>query len=278
MRLGAAIVALFLLAACSTSSVLSTSRAPVPTSESPKYAAIVVDAHTRRVLYSAHADEIRYPASLTKMMTLYLLFEAVESGRIPRDAQIPISANAAARPASKLYLKAGQTIDLDTAIKALCTKSANDVATAVAEYLGGTEERFAAMMTATARRLGMRDTVFTNASGLPDPGQRTTARDMAALGMALRTRFPRYYPYFSLREFQFNGKTITGHNDILRRVRGADGIKTGYTRASGYNLVTSVNADGKRIVAVVMGEESSTKRNDLMEQLIQRFLPRASRR
>ncbi len=263
--------------ACSTSEVLRTS-APAPTSTSSKYAAIVIDANNGRTLHAVDADAPRYPASLTKMMTLYMLFEAMQQGRVAPSTQIPVSAYAASRPPTKLYFKAGQSIDVDTAIRALTTKSANDVATAVAEYLGGSEDRFADMMTARARQLGMSHTVFRNASGLPDGQQRTTARDMALLGIALRQHFPSQYRYFGLRSFAFRGKTIKGHNKVLDMVRGADGIKTGYTRASGFNLVTSVSRDGKRLVAVVMGEDSSRKRDALMADLVERFLPEASRR
>jgi D-alanyl-D-alanine carboxypeptidase len=190
--------------------------------------------------------------------------------------QLPVSANAARRPPSKLGLKAGQTIDVRTAVMALCVKSANDVATVVAEYLGGTEERFAAMMTAKARQLGMNGTVFANASGLPDTGQRTTARDMAVLAMALRARFPHHYHFFSNQKFAYAGKTINGHNNLLGKVPGVDGLKTGYIRASGYNLATSAGRGGRRIVAVVMGGKSAKGRDQHMQELIAAYLPRAS--
>jgi D-alanyl-D-alanine carboxypeptidase len=265
------------LAACSTTEVMQTS-APVPTSTSEKYAAIVVDANTGRVLHAVDADAPRYPASLTKMMTLYMLFEAIEQGRLSTQSQIPVSAYAAARPPTKLYFKGGQSVDVDTAIRALCVKSANDVASAVAEHLGGTEANFAAMMTAKARQLGMNSTVFRNASGLPDGAQRTTARDMATLSLALRRHFPAHYGYFGRSSFAFRGKTIKGHNKVLEMVRGADGIKTGYTRASGFNLATSVSRDGKSIVAVVMGEKTARQRDALMAELVERFLPQAARR
>jgi D-alanyl-D-alanine carboxypeptidase len=212
------------------------------------------------------------------MMTLYMLFEAMEQGRVAGSTQIPVSSHAASRPPSKMGFRAGETIPVQSAIQALCTKSANDVAVAVAEYLGGTEDQFAAMMTGKARQLGMTGTVFRNASGLPDDGQRTTARDMAVLGMALRNRFPNQYSYFSEREFAFRGKLVKGHNDMLGRVRGVDGIKTGYIRASGYNIVTSVQADGRRLVVVVMGGQSANARNAHVEELIARYLPSASRK
>ena len=237
-----------------------------------KYAAIVVDARTGKTLFEANSTQPRYPASLTKMMTLYLLFEALESGRITRDTQIPVSAHAASQPPTKLRFKPGETIDVDSAIRALVVKSANDVAVAVGEYLAGSEEAFAAAMTDKARRIGMRATVFRNASGLPHDAQHTTARDMAVLGMALRKHFPQYYSYFSATDFMFRGRLVRGHNDMLGRVRGVDGIKTGYIRASGFNIVTSYDADGRQIVVVVMGADSARQRNDHAEALLQRAL------
>ena len=253
------------LSACSTTATLEI--AP-PKAEPSKYAAIVVDASEGTVLYQVAADQPRYPASLTKMMTLYLLFEALEHGRVSKSTQIPISAHAASRPPTKLYFKAGDSIDVDTAIRAMVVKSANDVATAVGEYLGGSEEMFARTMTLKARALGMGRTVFTNASGLPDEAMTTTARDMAILGLALRRDFPQFYGYFSLRSFEFHGKTIKGHNKVLDMVSGADGIKTGYTRASGFNLVASVRRGGRSVIAVVMGGDSSRARDNHMKQLL----------
>ncbi len=238
---------------------------------------MVIDANKGTVLYQVSADAERYPASLTKMMTLYLLFEAMESGQVSRDTLIPVSDYAARRPPTKIGFKHGQSIDVDSAIRAVVTKSANDVATAIGEYLGGTEEQFAAMMTAKARALGMRNTTFRNASGLPDDGQHTTARDMAVLGLALRARFPAQYAYFSGQSFTYKGRTIRGHNDLLARVEGVDGIKTGYIRASGYNIVTSVRRDGRKLVVVVMGGESAAARNNNVQALIERYLPQAAR-
>jgi D-alanyl-D-alanine carboxypeptidase len=237
-----------------------------------KYAAIVVDAHTGQQLFAENAMAERYPASLTKMMTLYLLFEALQQGRVTKTTPIPVSAHAASQPPTKLYFKPGQTIDVDTAIHALTVKSANDVAVAVAEYLGGSEENFAARMTAKGRQIGMRNTVFRNASGLPDPAQHTTARDIALLGMALRKHFPQYYSYFSATEFAFRGKRIRGHNRMLKKVAGVDGIKTGYTRASGFNIATSYNAGGRSLVLVVMGADSSREREAHCQALLQRVL------
>jgi len=262
------------LSACSVGDTLEIAK---PQAEPSKYAAIVVDAEDGKVLYSVAADQTRYPASLTKMMTLYLMFEALQNGRLSRSAQIPVSANAAKQPASKLYLKAGTSIDVDTAIRALVVKSANDVATAVAEHLAGDEDRFARLMTAKARKLGMGRTVFTNASGLPDSGMRTTARDMAVLSMALRRDYPQYYSYFRLKSFEYRGKTIRGHNKILDMVSGADGIKTGYIKASGYNLAASVRRNGRSLVAVVMGGKSGSARNEHMAQLLNASLNRSSR-
>lgn len=262
-----------LVSACTTQSVMQTSVRPL---QSEKYAAIVVDANTGRVLFEKNSRDARYPASLTKMMTLYLLFEALDAGRVSLDTQIPVSAYAAKRPPSKIGFKPGQTINVRSTILALAVRSANDVAAAVGEYLGGSEERFAAMMTAKARALGMQSTTFRNASGLPDEGQRTTAHDMAILGMALRRHFPHHYHYFSNREFTFAGKVIRGHNNLLGKVVGADGLKTGYIRASGFNLVTSVGRGGRRIVAVVMGGETAKSRDAHMEELIELYLPKAT--
>lgn len=263
------------LTACSTSDTLDIA---APQAEPSKYAAIVVDAKDGKILYEAAADQIRYPASLAKMMTLYLTFEALENGRLSKTTMIPLSAHAARQPATKLYMKAGDTIDVDTAIRALIVKSANDVATALAENLAGSEKAFARQMTAKGRSLGMTRTVFTNASGLPDPKMTTTARDMAVLGMALRRDFPQYYSYFALRSFQFRGKTVRGHNKLLGMVAGADGIKTGYIKASGYNLAASVNRNGRSLVAVVMGGKTGKARDAHMAQLLTATFNRSRRR
>ena len=271
-RILAALLALFVLSACTTSKTLEIETvAPVPT----KYAALVVDAKKGEVLYAAKAEELRYPASLTKMMTVYLLLEAVDQGRVTKDSQIPVSANAASKPASKLYLKTGSTISVDAAIRALVVKSANDVATAVAEFLGGTEEQFAEQMTAKARSLGMSRTVFRNASGLPDPQQVTTATDMARLAIALRRKFPHHYGYFAQRTMSHNGREVRGHNKAMDLIPGADGLKTGYTRASGFNLVTSVRRSGRSVIGVVLGEDSARVRDQRMAALIEAYLPKA---
>ncbi|WP_425483170.1 SPOR domain-containing protein [Chelativorans alearense] len=247
-----------------------------PAAANSKYAGIVIDTKTGKVLYEDSADAPRYPASLTKMMTLYLVFEALESGRISKNSRITFSRNAAAEPPTKLGVPAGQSIVVEQAIHALVTRSANDVSTAVAEFLGGSEAKFAAMMTNKARHLGMSYTTFKNAHGLPNSAQRTTARDMARLGIALREHFPQYYDYFSTRSFTYGGRRISTHNNLLGRVKGVDGIKTGYIRASGFNLVSSVSTGGKSIVAVVMGGRTARSRDAHMVNLIQRTLPKAS--
>jgi D-alanyl-D-alanine carboxypeptidase len=243
----------------------------------PKYAGIVVDANTGKVLYGEDPDGLRYPASLTKMMTLYLTFEALEAGRISLDSKVPVSAKAAAEPPSKLGVRAGGSVTVEQAIKALVTRSANDIATALGEYLGGSEGRFAQLMNNKARALGMTRTTYRNAHGLPNTAQMTTARDQARLGMALRQHFPQYYGYFSTRSFQFGKQTIGNHNRLLGNVEGVDGIKTGYTRAAGSNLATSVKVDGRLIVAVVLGGRSSAARDAQMRKLVAGYLPKASR-
>ncbi|MCO5072607.1 MAG: D-alanyl-D-alanine carboxypeptidase [Rhizobiaceae bacterium] len=271
-------LALGALSACSTTGVDALSvRTPAPL-PSEKYASIVVDGNTGRTIYQVDAGAPRYPASLTKMMTLYMLYEALSAGRVSMATEIPVSRHAATRPPSKLGLKAGSTVDVRTAINALSVKSANDVAAAVGEYLGGDEERFAAMMTAKARSIGMTGTVFRNASGLPDDAQRTTARDMALLGLALQKRFPQYFGNFSQRSFAYRGRTIKGHNRLIGSVEGVDGIKTGYIRASGFNVVTSVGRRGKRLIVVVMGGKTARERDAHVTELIERFLPSGNRR
>ncbi|WP_318762831.1 D-alanyl-D-alanine carboxypeptidase family protein [Aminobacter niigataensis] len=271
-QLAALLAVAALLTGCATTETLSVAPPAAP----EKYAAIVVDASNGRTLFQAYSTAPRYPASLTKMMTLYLTFEAMQQGRVSKTTLIPVSENARSQPPSKLGFKRGEQIELEAAVRALATKSANDVAVAVGEYLGGSEEGFARLMTSKARQLGMTATVFRNASGLPDAAQRTTARDMAVLGMALRKHFPQHYYYFSATDFNFRGKRVRGHNDLLGRVNGVDGIKTGYIRASGFNIVTSVNADGRKLVIVVMGGDSARKRNAHVEELIVRYMPQAS--
>ncbi|WP_084541878.1 SPOR domain-containing protein [Halomonas cupida] len=242
----------------------------------PKYAGIVVDAETQEILYAENADEPRYPASLTKMMTLYLLFEALEGRSMSLGHPLPVSSHAASMPATKLWLKAGSTIPVDKAIQALVVRSANDVAVVVAEALGGTESGFAEIMTRKARELGMENTTFRNASGLPDSGQVTTARDMAILAEHLIQDFPQHYHYFGLTEFTWRGTRHTGHNRLLNNYPGADGLKTGFIRASGFNVATSAVRNGRRMVAVVMGGYTASSRDEQMVSVLDRGFLRAS--
>ncbi len=242
-----------------------------------KYSAIVVDTATGKVLYEVAPDTHRYPASLTKMMTLYVMFEELERGRFKLSTPLRVSALAQRQSPTKLGLRAGETILVEDAIKGLITRSANDAAAVIAENVAGSVPAFADRMTRTARAIGMTNTRFRNANGLPDPGQFTSARDMMKLGVALQVRFPQYYPLFSIRSYNFRGRTIGNHNNLLGRVNGVDGIKTGYVNASGFNLVTSVKRDGRKIVAVVMGGKTAAQRDAHMVQLINTYLPKASR-
>ncbi|GEO82579.1 D-alanyl-D-alanine carboxypeptidase [Pararhodospirillum oryzae] len=232
------------------------------------YAALVVDAASGKVLYARNADTRNYPASLTKMMTLYLLFETVEQGKLSLASRIPVSARAAGQPPSKLGVSAGSTIRVEDAILALVTRSANDIAVAVAEAVGGSESAFAQRMSAKARALGMVNTTFKNASGLPNSGQTTSARDMVLLALALQRHFPKYYHYFSTTSFRFDGRTITTHNHVLSQYAGADGLKTGYINASGYNVVSSAVRGGQRLVAAVMGGRTARSRDQEMMSLL----------
>ncbi len=243
---------------------------------SPPYAAIVVDANSGSILHSTNADSLRHPASLTKIMTLYLLFEQIEAGKLRLDSRFEVSEHAARQAPSKLGLVPGQTISAEEAIRALVTKSANDAAVVVAEAIGGDEETFARMMTRKARALGMARTVYANASGLPDEDQLTTARDQATLGRAIQDRFPRYYRYFATPAFVYRGRAMRNHNKLLGRVEGVDGIKTGYTRASGFNLVSSVRRGHRHIVAVVLGGASGGARDARMRSLIEQQIASAS--
>ena len=243
----------------------------------PRYAAFVIDAKTGKVLHSRNGNARRYPASLTKMMTLYLVFEDLKSGRINKRTRLVMSKAGARREPSKIGLRAGQSISMEQAILSLVTKSANDVATALGDQLAGSERKFAQRMTRKARQLGMSRTTFKNANGLTARGQVTTASDMAKLGLALREHFPRRYGYFKTRVFKLGKRRYKNHNRLLGNVRGVDGIKTGYTRASGFNLVSSVSSRGRKIVAVVMGGRSGRSRNAQMKKLIRAYLPKASR-
>ncbi|MCA3556038.1 D-alanyl-D-alanine carboxypeptidase [Aestuariivirga sp.] len=242
----------------------------------PKFAALTVDARNGKVLYASDIDGIRHPASLTKMMTLYLLFEDMSAGTLKLSSPITVSARCTGMAPSKLGVKAGGSITAETAMRALIVKSANDIACAVAETLGGSESAFAQRMTRTARSLGMSRTTFLNASGLPNPNQVTSARDMATLGLRLMRDHPQYYPYFNTRSFVFQGKTIKGHNRLLGSYEGADGIKTGYVAASGFNLVTSVRRGDKRLVGVVIGGKSGASRDAYMKQMLSQYFDDAT--
>jgi D-alanyl-D-alanine carboxypeptidase len=246
-------------------------------SYSPPTAAIVVDGNSGDVLYASNADASRHPASLTKIMTLYLLFERLEAGKIKLDAPLRVSEHAAEQAPTKLGLKPGQTIGVEDAIKGVVTKSANDAAAAIAENLGGSEDEFAKLMTQRAHALGMSHTTYVNASGLPDDDQVTTARDQALLGREIQERFPQYYKYFSLPAFVYHGVAMRNHDHLLG-VYGVDGIKTGYTRDSGFNLVTSVHRDGRYIVAAVFGGRSASERDGRMRELINAHIKQASLR
>ena len=240
-----------------------------------KYAGYVIDVKSGKVLYSSNANSARYPASLTKMMTLYMMFEQLEEGKFSLNSRLKVSRHAAGQAPSKLNLKPGSTIKVKDAILALVTKSANDVAAVIAENIGGTESQFARMMTDKARSIGMSRTTFRNASGLPNSQQKTTAADMALLGRALQDRFPTYYRYFNTRVFEYGKARYGNHNKLLGRVKGVDGIKTGYTRASGFNLVTNVKTGDRHIVAVVMGGRTGASRDAEMRDLIKKYLPKA---
>lgn len=235
----------------------------------PPYASIVVDANSGKVLEATNADSLRHPASLSKLMTLYLLFERLASGKITMDTPLTVSRHAAAQAPSKLGLQPGQTISVEDAIKAIVTKSANDVAVVVAENLaGGSETEFGRMMTAKAHALGMARTNYHNASGLPDDKQITTARDQAILARALQDKFPQYFHFFSLRTFVWHGRAMRNHNHLLGRVPGLDGMKTGYIRESGFNIVTDVRRGGRHIIAVVFGGRTARARDAKVRGLI----------
>jgi D-alanyl-D-alanine carboxypeptidase len=232
------------------------------------YADIVIDASSGEVLHARNADVQNYPASLTKMMTLYLLFDSLEKGKLKLDDGLYVSSHAEAQPATKLGLNAGDTIKVEKAILAIIIQSANDAAVVVGEAIGGTEDNFADLMTKKARALGMTNTNFENASGLPDTRQHTTARDLAVLARALMTDFPQYYHYFSVTKFVWGGRTIKTHNRLMVAYDGADGLKTGYIRASGFNLVTSAIRNNTRVIGVVLGGKSPSARDQQMAKLL----------
>ncbi len=249
----------------------------LPSHAAAKYSSIVVDARTGQVLYARQADTLRYPASLTKIMTLYLAFEALDAKRLSLNSRIRVSAQAARQPPSKFGLRKGQTISVGDAIMGLVTKSANDAAVALAEHIAGSEASFARRMTVKARELGMTRTTFRNASGLPNRQQRSTARDMVALGRAIIRNFPQYYSYFSKTSFTYKGQKYRNHNRLLGRYEGTDGIKTGYIHASGYNLVASVSRDGQRLIGVVFGGKTARSRDAHMRKIVDKSFLRLAK-
>ena len=237
---------------------------------------MVVDENSGREIYGVNENALRHPASITKVMTLYLLFEQLDKGAMTLETRIPISEHAAAQEPSKLGIAAGDSLSVEEAIKAVVTRSANDVAVAIAEAIGRDEPAFAEMMTRKAHSLGMSRTLYRNASGLPNDEQLTTAHDLTILARSLEERFPQYFRYFSTHEFVYDGEVIGNHNHLLGRIDGVDGIKTGYTRASGFNLLTSVHRDGRSLVAVVMGGRTAAARDRAMEGLIETHLAECS--
>ncbi|RZI99764.1 MAG: D-alanyl-D-alanine carboxypeptidase, partial [Brevundimonas sp.] len=243
--------------------VLTPTTAPLvaQSSDNARYAAIVVDAETGEVLFARYADAQRFPASVTKIMTLYLAFEALAEGKAKLDDVVTVSAKAAREPPSKLGLAAGETITLDNAMRATAVRSANDMAMAIAEHIGGSQERFAVMATRKARELGMTRTNYVNPNGLPDSRQVTSARDLAILARAVMRDYPQYYRYFGLHDWVYNGREYHNTNGLLRGGNGYDGMKTGYTNASGYNLAASSVRDGKRLITIVLGGRSTASRN-----------------
>ena len=235
---------------------------------SDRYSSMVMDAQSGQIISAANPDDYRFPASLTKMMTMYLVFEAVRDHRLSFTDPVPVSSWAASMPPTKLGLVPGSTLSVEQAILGLVTKSANDAAAALGEMLGGDEDRFAQLMTLRAHALGMSRTTFRNASGLPDWGQVTTARDLVVLARHLIQDFPQYYHYFSTPSFVFHGRTVPNHQTLLRTYAGADGLKTGYTEASGYNVVTSAVRGEVRLIGVVMGASNGWERDQHMSALL----------
>jgi D-alanyl-D-alanine carboxypeptidase len=245
-------------------------------SYSPAFASIIVDGNSGATLSANNPDALRHPASLTKIMTLYLLFERLDAGKLTLDSEMDVSEHASEQAPTKLGLRPGQTIKVEDAIKGLVTRSANDAAVVIAEAIAGDEDDFAKLMTRKARSLGMTRTVYRNASGLPDDAQVTTARDQSTLGRAIQDRFPRHYRYFSISAFNYHGHSIRNHNKLLGNVEGVDGIKTGYTRASGFNLVTSMHRGNRHLVGVVMGGRSGGSRDAIMRNLLAENLEKAA--
>jgi len=236
-----------------------------------KYASFIINENTKRIYHNANADTRNYPASLTKIMTLYLVFDALKSKKISMSSKFKVSKRATRQPPSKLNLSAGSNITVKNAILALVTKSANDVATVIAENLGKSERKFARLMTRKAKKLGMTRTTFRNASGLPNRGQLSTARDMATLGIAIRKNHPKFFKLFKTKSFIYKGIKYTNHNNLLGSYSGTDGIKTGYTNASGFNLVASVERNGQRIIGVVFGGKKARSRDKHMVTLLNKY-------
>lgn len=233
---------------------------------------IIINAENGEILSSSNPDTLRYPASLTKVMTLYIAFDALNKGLIKMSDELPVSRHAANMSPSRLGLRPGQKIKVETCIKALVVKSANDCAAVLAEGLGYTEENFAKTMTKVAHELGMKNTTFKNASGLPNKAQKTTARDMALLGAAMYHHFPEYYKLFSMKSFTYNGQKIYTHNHLLKTFKGADGMKTGFTNAAGYNIITSAQRDGQRVIAVTMGHNTLRLRDTTVAKMMEKGL------
>lgn len=280
--LGVAAVTAFMVASTDTADARKRQRhrsqhASQP-SYNPKFASIIVDGKSGAVLQATNADAMRHPASLTKIMTLYMLFERIEAGKIGLDTEMEVSVKASQQSPTKLGLRPGQTLRVEDAIKGLVTRSANDAAVVIAEAIAGDEAAFAQMMTRKARALGMTRTVYRNASGLPNDDQITTARDQATLGRAIQERFPRYYRYFSTVSFNYRGRNIRNHNRLLGQVEGIDGIKTGYIRASGFNLVSSIRRGNRHLVGVVLGGRSAASRDATMRGLLAEHIDKASTR
>ena len=245
-----------------------------PGSATASTSSIIIDAESGDILSSFNADERRYPASLTKVMTLYITFDALNKGIIKLNDDLKVSRHAANMAPSRLGLRPGQTIKVKTCIEALIVKSANDCATVLAENLGYSEKNFAQTMTQVAKELGMKNTTFRNANGLPNKAQKTTARDMALLGAAMYHHFPQYYKLFSLKKFTYEGKTIYTHNNILKTFEGADGMKTGFTNAAGFNIITSAQRDGHRVIAVTMGHNTAKERDRHVAKMMDKGLKR----
>ena len=277
MRILSCLLILVFVTLAGPSDVAAAAKNTKKSQGNPRYASIIMDADTGMILRQRYADKSLHPASLTKIMTLLMLFEAIDRSEIKKTDRIRISQRAASMVPSKLGLPAGSSIKVEDAIYALVTKSANDIAVAVGEHIGGSESKFAALMTARAHTIGMSKTRFKNASGLHDPAQVSSARDMAKLARYILHRYPHYYRYFSTRSFTYQGKTYQSHNRLMNSYKGMDGFKTGYINASGFNLVASANRDGRRLIGVVFGGRTSKSRNDHMANILDEGFEKADR-